>query len=239
MTRELEARLVTLRDELDWPATPPLAGNVGERVRGKAGQRRARWPSRRRILVAALALLLLGTGAAAAASPDARDAVLRFLHLNGAEIVRVRRLPPIAHPHDTLSLGTPIKPTEASRVAGFAPLLPASHGWTAYLHDGELTFRHGGLLVSELHGTTNSDYVYKAIGPGTNLQPVTVRGVRGWWIAGNPHDFAYQSPNGTIRIGTLRLAGNTLLWNEHALLVRIEGAVSLAQAQRTANSLRP
>ena len=240
MTSELEARLVMLGHELEWPPTPSLVADVSERLREepRTPPRLPRRRRARRILIAALALLLLGTGAALAASPEVRNAVLRFLHLNGAEIVRVRRLPPIP-PKQTRGLGVRVTLAQARATAGFAPLVPTSHGWTAYLHDGELTFNHGRLLLSEFRGATRRAYVFKAIAPGTTVRQVTVRGVRGWWIAGKPHEFAYENPNGTIRLETLRLAGNTLLWNEQALLVRIEGAVTLDEALRTASSLRP
>jgi hypothetical protein len=239
MTSELEARLVALGHELEWPPTPSLAADASERLREQppTAPPRRRWRPARRILIAAPALLLVGAGAGMAASPEFRDDVLRFFHLKGAEIVRVRRLPPIPPKH-TAGLGMPVSLAQVRAKAGFAPLVPTSHGWTGYLHDGELTLKRGRLLVSELRGATRRIYVFKEIAPGTTVRQVTVRGVGGWWIAGKPHEFAYESPNGTIRLKTLRLAGNTLLWNEQTLLVRIEGAVNLGEALRTASSLR-
>lgn len=240
MTSELEARLVALGQELEWPPTPSLSADASERLREQppTAPPRRRWRRARRSLIAAPALLLVGTGAGMAASPQFRDDVLRFFNLKGAEIVRVRRLPPIPPKH-TGGFGIPVTLTQARAKVRFAPLVPAAHGWTAYLQDRELTFKHGRLLVSELRGATRRIYVYKAIPPGTTVRQVTVRGIRGWWIAGKPHEFAYESPNGTIRPETLRLAGNTLLWNERTLLVRIEGAINLHEALQTASSLRP
>ena len=45
--------------------------------------------------------------------------------------------------------------------------------------------------VGEFRGVTSRPYVFKEIGPGTTVRRVTVRGARAWWIAGNPHGFAY------------------------------------------------
>ena len=122
MTSELEARLVMLGHELEWPPTPSLVADVSERLREepRTPPRLPRRRRARRILIAALALLLLGTGAALAASPEVRNAVLRFLHLNGAEIVRVRRLPPIP-PKQTRGLGVRVTLAQARATAGFAP----------------------------------------------------------------------------------------------------------------------
>jgi hypothetical protein len=238
MTTELESRLVALGRGLDWPAAPSLGPAVRGRVENepRAPRRRA-WRSPRRVLVPALLLVALCAGTTMAAVPDVRDSVLRLLHLKGADVVRVPRLPPIPPRGNSAGLGPQVTLAEARARAGFAPLLPDSSGWTAHLRDGALSFTRGRLLVGEFRGVTRRTYVIKEIGPGTTVRRVTVRGARAWWIAGNPHGFAYEAPDGTVNLETLRLAGNTLLWNEDGLLVRIEGARSLGQALGIARAL--
>jgi hypothetical protein len=59
----------------------------------------------------------------------------------------------------------------------------------------------------------------------------------GVWIAGRPHAFAYLDARGQARLETLRLAGNTLLWNHDGVLVRLEAAVSQHMALKIAASM--
>ena len=80
----------------------------------------------------------------------------------------------------------------------------------------------------------------KGLGPESRLTAVTVANGRGFWIDGRPHFLVFRDPSGEYRQDTLRLAGNTLVW-EHApdLLLRLEGAPTLDQALRIANSVGP
>src|SRR5207249_605229 len=57
-------------------------------------------------------------------------------------------------------------------------------------------------------------------------------------LAGQPHQFFFRDPAGTMQPETLRLAGNTLLWEDGALTYRLEAQVSLEEAVRIASSLR-
>ena len=236
---ELEVRLQSLADRIEWPPTPPLGNAVRKRLaREPEGPRRRVWPRPARRAAIALAVFLFGAGAAMAASSDLRHSVLRALGLEGAEIVRVERVPPLRTAPNTLGLGDPVTLREARAAVGFAPLRPHGHGWVPYLVEGELAFRRGPLLLGEFRGATDRDFVFKALGPGTTIRDVSVRGTRGWWIAGEPHEFAYTAPDGEIKLATLRLAANTLIWNERGLLVRIEGASTLRGALAIAASLR-
>ena len=79
---ELERALVALGRELDFPPTPDLAAGVRERL-----GRRRRW--RPALVVLAVAAVAIGI---AFAVPPARSAILRFLHLGTATIVRVETL---------------------------------------------------------------------------------------------------------------------------------------------------
>lgn len=82
-----------------------------------------------------------------------------------------------------------------------------------------------GLLLTELRGTVNSGLLGKGIGPGTQLEQVSVSGHPGYWIEGNPHLFWYQDANGEIQEETVRLAANTLIWQDGDLVLRIESAL--------------
>jgi hypothetical protein len=81
-------------------------------------------------------------------------------------------------------------------------------------------------------------FAKKIIAPDTTVEFLTVNGGRGYWIAGAPHQFLYLDRDGTIRDETLRLAGDTLLWEQDGRTLRIEGARSRDEALRIAASIR-
>jgi hypothetical protein len=69
------------------------------------------------------------------------------------------------------------------------------------------------------------------------LQEVTVNGHPGYWIAGKPHVFFFTDTSGQFRNETLRLATNTLIFDNGGTVVRIEGDLTKAQALEIAKSL--
>lgn len=97
-----------------------------------------------------------------------------------------------------------------------------------------------GLLVTEFPGDVGSKVapIGKGLGPGTRLEMVTVNGGEGYWISGQPHVFFYQDADGDIEPETLRLATNTLLWQQGSLVLRIESRLDTDAALRIAESIR-
>jgi hypothetical protein len=93
------------------------------------------------------------------------------------------------------------------------------------------------VLVTEARGAVNTDFFGKTVGPDTTLEPITVAGHQGYWIAGAPHMLVLIDANGNPRYLTLRLATNTLLIDEGGTIVRIEGNLTKAQALQIASSL--
>ncbi len=93
-------------------------------------------------------------------------------------------------------------------------------------------------IVVEFKGTLETQIMAKAIGPGTTLDAVPLGGGVAYYLAGQPHQFFFRDPAGNMQPETLRLAGNTLLWEEGALTYRLEAQVSLEEAVRIASSLR-
>jgi hypothetical protein len=72
------------------------------------------------------------------------------------------------------------------------------------------------------------------------VETVTVTGgAPGIFLSGGPHVVFYRDPGGEIRDETLRLAGNTLLWERGELLLRLESALRLEDALRVARSAQP
>jgi len=93
-------------------------------------------------------------------------------------------------------------------------------------------------IVTEFAGATVDEQFFgKVLDQTTTLEKVTVNGQPGFWIQGTPHFFFYQA-NGAVQQETLRLAGNTLLWTQGSLLLRLESQVDEATALRIAASFR-
>ena len=95
-------------------------------------------------------------------------------------------------------------------------------------------------IVTEFAGgTVDEQFFGKVIDPRTtSLEPVAVNGQPGFWIQGAPHLFFYRvgGSTGSIEQETLRLAGNTLIWTQGNLLLRLEAQVDKATALRIAAS---
>src|SRR5207244_3400448 len=59
----------------------------------------------------------------------------------------------------------------------------------------------------------------------------------GLWITGAPHEVYYLGPGGGVEQDTVRLSTDVLIWQEGGVILRLEGAQSLAQAVRVADSM--
>jgi hypothetical protein len=213
----LDRELREVGAALEWPETPRLAPALPRRGRARP-------------LVLALALVALAV-AAAFAVPPARSAILRFLHLRGVTVERVETLPHAAQRSLVAGLG-PARPlAEAARVAGFRPLLPRGvETDRVYARHGVIAIPLGrGRLLTELSGI-GLDVSKKYASQATRVEPATVGGQPGLWLEGGPHVLVYQNADGTYASATLRLAGNTLLWEHGALTLRLEGPLTLRAA---------
>jgi hypothetical protein len=164
-----------------------------------------------------------------------------------------------APPGTGLGLGLLTTLDEARRLVNFVPLLPAgeplatpdavyvlrldpqtSQLTLAYAPVPGQSARAGGaaLLIGEFHGRLDQPLLGKEAASGTRVTEVTVNGAPGFWLEGKPHTFYYLDAEGRIQPETIRLAGNTLLWQQGGLTLRIEGAASLDEALSIAGSLR-
>ena len=226
-----ERELRALAAYLDLPAERDL----GPAVRARLEPRRR--PARALVLVLAFAVVAL---AVAFAVPPARSAILRVLHLQGATIEFVDRLPEVTTTAP-LELGTPVPLADTARTAGFRPLQstllgsPDRIAWDGTM----LWFSYGRvrLLVSQFRGTERIDLVKKLVEPRTMVTPVSIGGRSGYFMTGARH-FLYLAPTGTVHEERIRLAGNVLLWQRGPLTLRLEGDVTLPEALRIARSFR-
>jgi hypothetical protein len=219
----LEPQLRSL--QVEWPDTPAL--------RPELAPRRLRRP-----LVLALAVVALAV-AVAFAVPPARSAILRFFHLRGVTIERVETLPDAMARSLEAGLGPERSLAAAARVAGFTPVLPPGvDARRAYARPGVIAIPlGGGRLLTEL-SVADLGISKKFAGQATLIEPVTVNGEPGLWLEGGPHVLVYVGSNGTPVAQTLRLAGNTLVWQHGARTFRLEGPFTKQQALKLAESIQ-
>jgi hypothetical protein len=256
--RDLERELRELR--VEWPETPDMAVAVRARIElvPDAGVER-RPPPRRRVWLRPVVAAIVAALALTAAIEPARSAVLEFFGLKGA---RIERRAPTATPApaprsglgDDLKLGARVSLAEARRRAPFA-VPPGDRALatpdSAFFDDtGQagtaVTYVYGtrpgirpsretgaSLLVTELEGSVEPDFVFKAAGPGTKIEKLP----GGYFLSGAPHGVVFTRPDGTIVFQDQRLAGNTLLIERGSLLVRVEGEIGRARALEIARTV--
>jgi hypothetical protein len=255
--KDLEQRLRDLRPYLAYPLTPNLVVSV--RTRLITAPPRHWWSSlaipRRLAVAAAVALLVIG---GLLAIPRTRDTIAHWFAVKGVIVNTVPSLPPGPLGGD-LNLGQ--RTTLAGAQAGvrFQVLVPTDSSVgqpdEVYLNravpGGEVSFvyhtRPGlptssttdvAILVMEIQGSVDKNFFGKMIGPGTTLTEVTVNGGPGYWIEGNPHVIFFKDALGNFHDENLRLASNTLVWQQGDVTLRIEGPLTKAQALQLAASMQ-
>jgi hypothetical protein len=255
---KLESALAEIGRNLELPPAPSLTRAVRARLEaGPSGFRLWRWrylPQRRALAAVALSLAVLSAGILVF-SPAARTAVASWL--KGVRII-YREAPPTPTA-GVLDLGQRVSLDEASREIEFRILKPTLPEFTTpdeiYLSrlipGGQVAFVYYprpdlpataeskvGLLVTQFQGRLGRDIIQKVVGPETSVEPLSIGDRPGYWLEGRPHVFLYRDKSGQIREETIRLAGNTLLWEQDGLTLRIESALSKEQALRIAESVR-
>jgi hypothetical protein len=230
---ELERDLRETGRLLAWPAEPDLVPSVRARL-GEAAPR-DRFFARRRVLVLALAVLVVAVGAAFAV-PPARTAILRFFHIGGETIKVVDTLPNAPRLSPIAGLDGPMSAEDASERAGFNLILPPKHGGI-YADDGIVaTYIAPRVVLTEARSELG--FTKKVAGQHTRIEPVRVDDHDGVWIAGAPHVVMYFDSNGLGRSKRVRIAGNTLVWAYGSVTLRIEGPITRARALGLAASIR-
>ncbi len=226
---ELERELRALAAEIEWPETPPPVPSLTSVV---ATPRHARWRRHATLALAAVAVAL----AAAFAVPQSRGAILRVLHLGGATVRFVDRLPAAQERPLGESLGHVVAEAEArSLLAGGLLLPPLDETPPLHAQNGvvSLLFRDRGepVLLSEL-AVGGAVVLKKIAGGATTVDPVDVGGAPGLWLSGAEHVLMVpEAPP--------RLAGNVLLWQRGRLTLRLEGrGLTQARAVELASALR-
>jgi hypothetical protein len=242
---ELELALVDLGRQVDFPETPELASQVRERLAEGRTPRFA--PGGRRALLIALAVLAVAIGAVMAV-PQTRAAILDFFHLRGVTIERVDELPtvPVNNDFNKLLVGERVTLEEAEELASFEIVVPEALGDPdgIYYQDsppgGMVSFVYGTLenprvLFTQFRATVDQ-VIYKKVAATTRIRAVEIDGRQGYFLSGDPHDFAYYDADQQFRQELVRLAGNTLLWERGPLTLRLEADIPLQEALKIARS---
>jgi hypothetical protein len=247
---DLERALIALGSTLEYPPAPPMAPAVTARLLAeRAAARRppfpglALWP-RRRVLLLALAGVLLLAGTAVAA----RLAI-------GAIEIRVVSTPSVPTPSTVESgaaLGERVTLEGARARVGFSVVLPSGLGAPTEVHLAESLFGSRvvvlvwdadeshppirgtpwGTILMELPGGKGS-LAFKEIAADTTLQAVQVGNADAFWISG-PHELYLLTPDGERRF---TVTGNVLLWEHDGTTLRLETALPKAEAVALAETI--
>lgn len=263
MTPRDERALGALLEEVArthaWPPTPPLAGQVRARIeRGPLPVAEVRLPRTRppllRPLAATFFVVAVALGITLSLSGAARRAVADLLGVVGIDITFDDEPGVTPRPQRAIPLGPAVSRAAASERAGFDVKVPAAlPGRPAFHYDPSVgssgmvsvvyprsasRMSEVDLLVTQFVAAVQESYVKKLVTGGAKVVFVDVRSSQGYWIGGGPHLFFYRDGDGDTRRETVRLAGRVLLWEEDGITYRVEGAGSLAEATRIAESLR-
>jgi hypothetical protein len=244
----LEERLTDLGMAISFPATPPMADLVGAALRRESPGFAARRPIGRGLALAVAATVLLA-GIAAAFGVGIGGLRLTFGPASFSPLPSMAVSP---------ALGDPTSLADARAQVEFTLRVPTlttlGQPDRVYLADpptgGAVTLLYGdrpgiaanpgtgiGLIVTQFRADIGPELFEKLVNSGVTVTAASVHGLPAWWVAGGEHFFFYRDPHGEIVDSTLRLAGATLIWEEGLVTYRVEGAPSLAEAIRVAESL--
>ena len=232
---ELELRLTSLAQAVEYPPTPDLESAVVRSLESRPARR-----SRLRPLALGFAILLAVVAGVLAFSPGARSAFLELFRLQGATVTRVEALPEVEL--IDFELGERVTRVEAERRVGFE-LVDLGEPDAIYVRaDRVVSLVYGPLerprlVLSQLDGAVWDGFHKKAVGTGTTIEDVTVRGEPGLFVSGEEHYVMFVDGDGLVTDERTALAGNTLLWNRGSLLLRLEADVPRDEALELAESV--
>ncbi len=237
-------------------AQPPSANRVS----------RLRSSQRRWLAAAAILLLIAGTLLAfpEARTAIADRLGLRGIHLRWVEELPTPEPAPVGA---LLLLGDRVSLDEAQEAVSFSLLIPEQEGFAdppevylwrsgdeamvSYVYPAgpELPageFSDAGALLTQFRGSTERAFIEKGLRNDdgqlqTRLEAITVAENPGFWIAGAPHGMFLVCENrnsGDCREERYRLAGNVLIWEVDGVTLRLESALSRAEAIAIAASMR-
>jgi hypothetical protein len=250
----LERELAALGRELAWPTTPPIAGGVRAALAADPSRRAGSWrggwrPARRALVLGVVAAILViglvaGIGFAlgglrivfggpppGSPLPAALVAERGFGQRTDTQAA-AQQLGGLFVPSDR-ALGTADHVYYDPQTGAAALIWGARDGLPA---DPESRL---SVVVTEFRADLTSGTFVKLLHEGAVLETTNVGGAPAYWLSGGYHFFFFEGPDGEPIETTIRLVGNTLMWERGELTLRIEGAPTLADALRIAESMQP
>jgi hypothetical protein len=251
----LASVLAEVAQVVSFPSTPRIAQAVAAQLRERppAGKRSLRlWSGWRLGRSAALALVALLILAAAAVAFGIAIGGLRITFAPGTP-------PPLPSGEvQSRAFGSEVGLDKARLRAGFTILVPSlekiGRPDHVYINDvpsgGTVSLVWGpdpgypadingiGLVVTEFEANVDPRVWEKMVYEGTTVTRTLVGGETAFWISGGEHTFFYRDASGRIVDSSLRLVGTALIWQQHGLVLRVEGAPDLPSATDVADSLR-
>ena len=253
----LEARLRALKPAVDWPTERDISAIVRQRLERAARPvpRRGGFIPRTAFGIALVFIAVLA--ATLALIPATRSAIADWLGISGIEIRVQENVPTPTRTVDALSdldLGDEVSPTEAQDAVDFTLRVPEVEDldeprvFLNTLPVPAVTFVYEpnsvlpvseqtgvGMLLTQFEGRYSPDLI-KKVSAGSGVRPVDI-GDAGYWIGGELHSVLFRDEDGNIQEDRIRLAGNTLIWEEDGVSYRLEAEIKLREALRIARSL--
>ena len=214
-----------------------LPAAVVARVR-QAPVSRRRVPDRWRVVVAAVAVVLVGL----AAAPPVRAAVADWFGFGAVKVQRGQ--PGTPTPGSTTAPPPPasgVTLAQARRLVAFPVVVPVELGppdgvevsadrlVVSMSWDGP----DGPVRLDQLGGRID----YALVKTAGRVEFTSVGAAEAIWFP-DPHDLAWTAPDGGSRTSPSRLAGPTLVWERDGATLRLEGDLTLTRAQTIALSAR-
>ena len=251
---ELETRLSALGRDLAFPDTPDFSVSVPRAL--EESERRQRVPFWRTLAIAAALVLVPAAAVFAFSDAGARPPGRVPRAARGQD--RARRgaagRAAAGHPARARRAGASVE--EAEEHVGFIVQVPEALGEPGAIYVRRVggvpevnmvwppgpglprTSQTGvGALLTQLRGDIEPGMLGKAVTDQSQVRMIAVAGQPGYLISGSPHAFYYDPPGvGDFAEATLRLAGDTLLWQRGAILLRLEADAGLAEMLRIAES---
>ena len=252
---ELEQQLAELADAIEWPPTPSLKVVVAAR------QERRRWVMPSRWAMAAAAVLVIV--ATLLAYTPSRDAIASWVNLH--VFIQRTQNPPTPSPLPSgslgsqLGLGRPVTLAQAQQDVTWHVTVPEHLGPPDAVYYqappggpalGEVSLVYAtrpgiavadqtgvAVLITEARGRVDQNFFGKMLGSNATLEQVSVNGSEAFWITGPMNVFFFIDADGNFRNETMRPAANTLIFDDHGTVVRIEGSFTKDQALQIAASM--
>ncbi len=239
---DIDRILQDLPERIAYPPLPDVSGPVLAAISTRPAPLRPRRP-----IVASIAALAL-VAVVVILIPATRERVTGWLGIGGIGVETTRTnldLPP------DVTLGDPVGLNDVPAIAGFDPLLPealedppiafvdsGSRLWILWATSEALpptAAANVGAVVTQFR-TTASPGLTKGLQTGAaTARIVDLDGRPAIWVEG-PHDLYIPELAGLAVEG--RSAGNTLIWEQGGLTIRLETALDLGRSIEIAQSFR-